>query len=517
MPPTRRIPALLLACLCLADGATAQHPAPVVETVDLARPPAWLERGTGLLEVEDPMAAWRVFQDARADGAQHLERDLGLGRAHLMLGRADYATAYGEAAVAAAPGRQDAMALSVRALIRARRFDEAVRRSRAYLARSERPTVDLLAARGSALFRVQRPGDAAAAYRRVVGLDLGHAEAHLRLGSGLLDPVVVQIPRKLRLAVGAIAAGERARAIELLQRLLLEHPGHPIVHRLLGEALYAERTARSMAMQDEAFRRLAATMPKPDVRELRIAEFVPAYRGLARARREVIERTAALFRSRLDKLIRVGGRHDLLAELERTTDADARKNLRGSRTFDGRVWDDVRGIGGLRAATGIEALDEAATFGFDTFAHEVAHQVHFFTFNPLERARIRSLYKQAMAERRCLDYYAASNEAEYFGQGVEAFVSLAKRPGSETTHGHTRWELLRVDPKLYAFLVSLVDFDPLLDGAARQRLLAASVEVALRCGRPEDAAVAAEMMNPGEQRTRWLAGAARVQKEMRSH
>jgi hypothetical protein len=143
--------------------------------------------------------------------------------------------------------------------------------------------------------------------------------------------------------------------------------------------------------------------------------------------------------------------------------------------------------------------------------------VHFFTFNPLERARIRSLYKQAMAERRCLDYYAASNEAEYFGQGVEAFVSLAKRPGSETTHGHTRWELLRVDPKLYAFIVSLVDFDPLLDGAARQRLLAASVEVALRCGRPEDAAVAAEMMNPGEQRTRWLAEAARVHKEMRSH
>lgn len=517
MLPTRRLPALLLAYLCLTGAAAAQSPAPSVETIEILPRPAWLERGTGLLRVEDPLAAWRVFQDARADGAQDLERTLGLGRSHLMLGRADYALAYGEHAVAAAPGRQDAMALTVRALIRSRKFDEAVRRSRAYLARSERPTVDLLAARGSALFRVQRPGDAAKAYQRVIGLDLGHAEAHLRLGSGLLDPVVVGIPRKLRLAVAAIAAGERGRAIELLQRLLIDSPGHPIVHRLLGETLYAERTARSMALQDEAFRRLADSMPKPDTREIRVADFVPAYSGLARARREVIERTAALFRSRLDKLITVGGRHDLLAELERTTDSDARKNLRGRRTFDGRVWDDVRGIGGLRAATGIEALDEAATFGFDTFAHEVAHQVHFFTFNPLERARIRSLYKKAMAERRCLDYYAASNEAEYFGQGVEAFVSLAKRPGSETTHGHTRWELLRVDPELYAFIVSLVDFDPLLDGPARQRLLTASVEVALRCGRPRDAAVAAEMLNPGPAKQRWLAECERVRKEMRSH
>ncbi|MCK5944226.1 MAG: tetratricopeptide repeat protein [Planctomycetes bacterium] len=518
MPSTLRPLLLLSLSVALSLGALgAQSPAPTVETGGRPAGSAWLQRGAALLDIEDPVEAWRVFQQAPAGDIERVDRDLGLGRAHLMLGHADHATAYGEHAVAAAPGRQDAMALLVRALIRSRQFDEAVRRSRRFVDRATEPTADLLAARGSALFRVQRTSDAARAYRSVVALDLDHAEAHLRLGSGLLDPVVVEIPVELRLAVGAIAAGERQRAIELLQRLLRQQAGHPIVHRLLGETLYAERTARSMAMQDRAFRELAERMPRPDTRRIRVAEFVPSYRGLARARREVIERTAALFRSRLDKLVAVGGRHDLLAELERTTDADARKNLRGRRTFDGRVWDDVRGIGGLRAATGIEALDDAATFGFDTFAHEVAHQVHFFTFSPLERARIRSLYKQAMAKRCCLDYYAASNEAEYFGQGVEAFVSLAKRPGSETTHGHTRWELQRVDRALYDFIGALVDFDPLADPSSRQQLLALSARVALRCGRPEDALVAAEMMNPGAERQRLLGEIEVARRTLRSH
>jgi hypothetical protein len=510
----------LLTALCasavLAGGASAQAPAPSLE-VHVPTTPAWIERGDELLRIEDPLSAWRVFRDARVDDEQAIERALGLGRSHLMLGHADHATAYGEHAVAAAPGREDAMALVVRALIRSRRFDDAVTRSRSYLERSRAPTIDLLAARGSALFRVQRTGHAAEVYRQVVARDGQCAEAHLRLGSGLIDPVVVEIPAALQVAVRALAAGERGRAIELLQRLAGEQPGHPIVHRLLGESLYAERTAQSMAMREEAFAALAEHLPTPNVKGLAVAEFVPSYQRLSPARRAVIDRTAALFRSRLGKLIQVGGRHDLLAELERTTDAQARENLRGRRTFDGRVWDDVRGVGGLRAATGIEALDEAATYGFDTFAHEVAHQVHFFTFRPLERARVRSLYKQAMIERRCLDYYAASNEAEYFGQGVEAFVSLAKRPGCETTHGHTRWELKRVDPDLYAFISSVVDFDPLTDAAARGPLLAASVETALRCGRPDDAQVAAEMMAKGEGRDRALVRIREAELELRCH
>lgn len=482
-----------------ALGPTVENPAPGGETVEIHRATP-LERGNALLDVEDPVAAWQAFRAIDVTGNYAVDRSVGLGRAHLMLGHSRFAIAYGEHAVAAAPSRQDAMALTVRALIRGREFDEAVRRSLLFHNRARQVTPGLLAARGSALFRVQRTNDAAAVYRRVIELDLRHAEAHLRLGSGLLGPVKVTIPRELRLAVGAIAVGSRERAIELLLRLLDQKPGHPIAHRLLGEVLYAQRAAVSMAQQDATFQRLVAVTPKPDVRGLPIKQFVPGSGGLAPARRLIIERTAAMFGKQLDKLVSVGGRHDLLHELERTTDAESRANLRGRRTFDGRVWDDVRGVGGMRAATGIEALDEAATFGFDTFAHEVAHQVHFFTFSPLQRARIRALYRTAMAEKRCLDYYAASNEAEYFGQGVEAFVSLAKRPGGETTHGHTRFELFRLDPELHNFITTVVSFDPLADKKHRDEILAAAVAVAIRCGRCQDAVVAAEMMAPGRRR-----------------
>ena len=122
-----------------------------------------------------------------------------------------------------------------------------------------------------------------------------------------------------------------------------------------------------------------------------------------------------------------------------------------------------------------------------------------------------------MAERRCLDYYAASNEAEYFGQGVEAFVSLAKRPANETTHGHTRFELKRVDPDLHDFIADLVSFDPLADPTARGPLLEAAVAVAIRCGRPEDAIVAAEWLPAGPARARLLAAARRAEAELRCH
>jgi hypothetical protein len=495
-----------------AQAAPAGEPSPRIAASE------WHERGRRLLEHEDPVTAWQAFRellrlvdDETASAGMRLDGELGVGRVHLMLGHSAFALAYAESALASSPARVDAMALCVRALIRDRQFDEAVDRAAFFLARVGRQDAELLAARGSALFRVQRIEDAAEVYRAVTALDPLSAEAHLRLGSGLLPPSTVVIGRELERAVAALSAGERRRAIALLRAVLATSPEHPVAHRLLGEALYAERAAASMASNDPVFVTLAEAVPPPHVDRSLVAQFVPGYRHLSVDRRHVVDRTAALFAKKLGKVVAAGGRHDLLLELERTTDANERKSLRGRRTFDGRVWDDVRGVGGLVAATGIEALDEAASFGFDTFAHEVAHQVHFFAFTPLQRARIRALYKQAMAQNRCLDFYAASNEAEYFGQGVEAFVSLAKRPGAETTHGHTRFELLRLDPDLHTFVAELVDHDPLAAPGRREHVLAAAIAVALRCGRLDDAETALSMMMPGprrdELRQAWVAAA----------
>ena len=471
---------------------------------------AWQRHGDALLDAEDPLGAWDAFRRAAAGGTAAVECQIGLGRVHLMLGRSFFALAYAEQALAGEPSNQDGMALCVRALIRARAFDLAVRRAEAFLQRSQAAGSELLAARASALFRVQRIEEAASCYRQVVLVEPLHAEGHLRLGSGLLGPTEVTVSRELKAAVAAAAAGDRDRAIGGLRSILAADPAHPVAHRLLGELLFAQQAAASMALSDASFRALAAAMPAPDTRALPIGEFVIGYERLSPARQRVVDRTAALFARHLGRLVAVGGRHDLLGELQRTTDGNLRQNLRGKRTFDGRVWDDVRGVGGMQAATGIEALDEAAQFGFDTLAHEVAHQVHFFSLTPLQRTRIRTLYQRAVTEGNCLDYYAASNEAEYFGQGVEAFVSLAKRPGGETTHGHTRFELFAVDRELHDFVASVVDYDPLKLPGSRELVLEAAVAAALRCGRFADAVVAARMLCPGDRRDRLLTEAERA-------
>lgn len=470
----------------------------------------WQREGRRRLDAEDPWLAWQLFQRAAAvapPGPPDVGQLLGLGESHLMLGRAAFARRYAERVVAREDDNQDGMALCVRALIRARAFDLAVTRSRRYVDSVPLPAPELLAARGSALFRVQRIDESAAVYRRVCALAPRHPEANLRLGSGLTAPVEIDVSSNLRSAVIASRAGKHDRAIELLLEVLQDEPGNPIAHRLLGEALYNDRATMAMASTDAAFAALRDAMPVPYVRGLPVAAFVVGYDELSPSRRRVVDRTAALFARHLGKLVAIGSRHQLLLELERTTDAKSRQSLRGQRTFDGRVWDDVRGIGGLQAATGIESLDEAAQFGFDTIAHEVAHQVHFYAFTPLQRAKIKRLYKTALRENRCLDFYAASNEAEYFGQGVEAFVSLGKRPGCETTHGHTRFELFAIDPALHDFIAGLVDDDPLRDFRRREAILAAATAVALRCGRPSDAMVAVGWMEPSPERDR-LARAA---------
>jgi tetratricopeptide (TPR) repeat protein len=163
---------VLAAMVATGAGVGAQAPAPGGSAAPLLH---LLREGSELLDREDPVAAWRAFR-----GASELAQDdaaclIGLGRTHLMLGCSVFAQRYAEAAIAREPANQDAMALCVRALIRGRQFDEAVRAAGQFLLRADQPGPELLASRASAMFRVQRTEDAAASYRRVVAIDPLHA------------------------------------------------------------------------------------------------------------------------------------------------------------------------------------------------------------------------------------------------------------------------------------------------------------------------------------------------------
>ena len=125
------------------------------------------------------------------------------------------------------------------------------------------------------------------------------------------------------------------------------------------------------------------------------------------------------------------------------------------RTFDGRYFASLRGVGGRVTVSGLEYLEMAARAGYNTVAHEFAHQVHMNALNATDVKRIRKLYENAVREERTLDYYAAADEYEYFAQGYEAYVSLVKRPSTGATARHTRSELLQRDPDLFNFIEEL--------------------------------------------------------------
>jgi tetratricopeptide (TPR) repeat protein len=181
----------------------------------------------------------------------------------------------------------------------------------------------------------------------------------------------------------------------------------------------------------------------------------PNYASLTRRQQAVIDAAVQPLSFYLPKLVQQRARHFLLAFDQRPSDQKGFADVAGERTFDGRFYASIRGVGGLVTVSGLEYLDQAVLGGFNTIAHEFAHQVHMAALGRSEVKEIRRLYEKARRGGRTLDYYAAANEDEYFAQGYEALISESKRPSAGITGRHTRHELLARDPELYNFLVNL--------------------------------------------------------------
>jgi len=130
------------------------------------------------------------------------------------------------------------------------------------------------------------------------------------------------------------------------------------------------------------------------------------------------------------------------------------EGLKGRRTFDLRLWDDVKGNGGFHATSGEDWERDVKYRRFNVVAHEFAHQVHPF-LSKKHREEIKWLFLKAKKERRTLDFYADFNEWEYFAVGVEAYVSEEKLADQKIGYGHTQRELLEKDPDLYYFIENL--------------------------------------------------------------
>lgn len=186
-----------------------------------------------------------------------------------------------------------------------------------------------------------------------------------------------------------------------------------------------------------------------------IADIFIHYNSLTDIEKQVIEHSVCPLAAYLKELKNRGGKHHLLAIDHRLSDVSGYEILDNRTTIDGRYYASVRGVGGLVTVSGVEYLDVALRGGFNTIAHEFAHQIHTAVLPPDVVDQIKHLYQQAVVEGRVLDYYAAFNEWEYFAQGYEAYVSDFKRPNAGVTARHTKQELRQQDPALYALIERL--------------------------------------------------------------
>jgi tetratricopeptide (TPR) repeat protein len=136
------------------------------------------------------------------------------------------------------------------------------------------------------------------------------------------------------------------------------------------------------------------------------------------------------------------------------SEAPGMAGIRGQRTFDGRLWDDVKGLGGLHALSGEDWERDVKRLRYNVVAHEFTHQVHGLVPKDL-RDEVKRLFEKAKKERLTLDFYADFNEFEYFATGVEAYVSADKLADQKIAYGHTRGELMARDPDLYRLIERL--------------------------------------------------------------
>lgn len=149
---------------------------------------------------------------------------------------------------------------------------------------------------------------------------------------------------------------------------------------------------------------------------------------------------------------------------KKMTDLPQFAHLHGQHTFDGRVWDDVRGSGGTPAPDGsfaiavpeenltaIPGVKDSYGPGYNVGMHEFAHSLHNKGTTPAQRRRITDLYA---ARRRAggpwTEAYGASNDQEYFAQSTNCYFGKNAGVGQ-----NGRAWLQANDPPMFAFLEEL--------------------------------------------------------------
>ena len=286
-----------------------------------------------------------------------------------------------------------------------------------------------LLAVGDAHLLARRYRDAMDPFREVLATDPGNTVALMGIGTAHYH------------------LGDYETALDWFERILADHPGYGLAHYGVSYALRRMRDRVIVGLDEmrTVFERRDAPEP-PGLRQV-----FPDYERLDEELRRIVRLSVEPFSNYLPALAVAGATFHLLPFHKLLWQSPDKEHTKGTRTFDLRLWDDVKGQGGFHAVGGEEWVRDVRYQRWNVVTHEFTHQVHGMFPEGL-REEVARLFQIAKVERRTLDYYADFNEMEYFAQAAEAFISEVKFTDQRGTSKHTRDHLRVKDPVLYAFL-----------------------------------------------------------------
>jgi hypothetical protein len=172
---------------------------------------------------------------------------------------------------------------------------------------------------------------------------------------------------------------------------------------------------------------------------------------------------------------------DVIPHDKQLTDLPEYAHLKGTKTFDGRVWDTVRGIqtdiaGVHRFAVAEEDLvsvpGKAASYGSGFLAaHEGGHALQASSLTPAQITTLKALYAARLATSGPLTpttpasdktaiwlnpaWYSAANKEEYFGNSVAAYLGHPYTNNDKDKMMYNQSWLKTNDPGMYALIQSV--------------------------------------------------------------
>jgi hypothetical protein len=151
---------------------------------------------------------------------------------------------------------------------------------------------------------------------------------------------------------------------------------------------------------------------------------------------------------------------------KKLTDLEEFKHLKGTKTFDGRNYDDLRGVGGvkkddtIRYAVAEEQLisvpDKPSGYSLGFVAsHESGHIVEQFGLTEEQQKGLQTAYdnrKKANGPWLSPDWYTKSGTGEYFAQSTAAYFGRPYSTSDEDKKSYTRKWLESNDKEMYELL-----------------------------------------------------------------